>query len=46
MIQSRKSRLTIGLILACTCSLALCAQPDETKIDLKFEINNKSHLIL
>jgi hypothetical protein len=41
MIQSRKSRLAIGLILACTCGLALCAEPDETKTNLKFEINNK-----
>lgn len=41
MIKSRKSQLVIGLIVACTCGLALCAEPNETKTDAKFEINNK-----
>jgi chromosome segregation ATPase len=41
MIQLRKSQLVIGLILACTCGLALCAETDETKTNLKFEIDNK-----
>ena len=42
MIQSRKSHLAIGLILACMCGLALCAEPNETRTDVKFESGKES----
>ena len=38
MIKSRKHKLLIALILVCTCCLAISAEPNEAKTELKFEI--------
>jgi len=39
MIRSRKKQLVMVLISVCTCGLLLGAEPNETKVGLKFEIS-------
>lgn len=40
MIKSRKLRLVMALISVCTCGLVLGAEPNEAKIELKYEISD------
>jgi len=39
MINSRKYKLLIALVLACVCASVLAAEPNEAKTELKFEIS-------
>lgn len=44
MIESRNSRFVVGLILVCTCGLALCSEPRQTRTGLRFVVNDKESL--
>ena len=41
MIRSRRTRLAISLIFACTAASMCGAEPNEPQVDLKFETNNE-----
>ena len=45
MISSRRVQLIMFLSAVCACGLALCAEPNEAKTELKFEINSKKSLL-